>query len=380
MIFFLIISTFFPLLPALLPQVKKKALYVTLIGFLIYKDIFTVFLPIYFSDLWFDEILSPMFLMQGLYFMIFGIILLYFTFLYKAPIIFMRPYRVNNNLLVLLGLLSFLVLIVNSDGIWLKNPRLGYQNFRSGVGFFWALYISSISLLVAHYYSRKEIRFLTVLVLTLFFFYSGSKYLTLVSLISYFFFKIFKNEKIKISSVVIISLVVIVLFLIQFDQFSSNQEFIERFSTYMDFVKNARLVYMDYNLGYLEFKKGLIFITSFWEYVPRGIFPDKPWVYGSLIVLEDYYPGLAKTGHTPSFGFLTAEFVDFGYLGSILYFLKSPIMVLKMWAVVWLTNRLDDSKNVVSKTLGMVPSFGFHLPFLLQMLLLFLSLKKWRKF
>ena len=62
---------------------------------------------------------------------------------------------------------------------------------------------------------------------------------------------------------------------------------------------------------------GQIFLTSFWSFIPRAIFPNKPFAYGKMLILEKFFPGMAETGHTPSFGLYLDNLIDFGWMGFV---------------------------------------------------------------
>jgi len=40
-------------------------------------------------------------------------------------------------------------------------------------------------------------------------------------------------------------------------------------------------------------------LSTLWEYVPRALYPDKPYVYGNIVVNEYWFPGAAQEGYTP---------------------------------------------------------------------------------
>jgi hypothetical protein len=71
-----------------------------------------------------------------------------------------------------------------------------------------------------------------------------------------------------------------------------------------------------------EYAYGKEYLSGFWNYVPRAIYPDKPFSYGIVkYVVEEYYPNAGKSGHTPSFGAGMAgieEYLNFGIAGVIL--------------------------------------------------------------
>jgi hypothetical protein len=47
------------------------------------------------------------------------------------------------------------------------------------------------------------------------------------------------------------------------------------------------------------FRYGKGWLSSLWFYVPRGLFPDKPFEYGLTLIHRTLFPGYAALGHTP---------------------------------------------------------------------------------
>jgi len=88
---------------------------------------------------------------------------------------------------------------------------------------------------------------------------------------------------------------------------------------YFDIYVNAANYYNDYLNGSINLFNGDIISSSYWSWLPRTFFSDKPYVYGILNINEIYYPGAAETGNTPAFGGGVKDFADFGFIGIFLY-------------------------------------------------------------
>lgn len=82
--------------------------------------------------------------------------------------------------------------------------------------------------------------------------------------------------------------------------------------SYFDQYQNSIYLLQDIDKGVVKFFNGTVYFSQFWSYIPRGLFPDKPFVYGFLHVNEIYYPGAAESGHTPAFSKGMDNFVDYG--------------------------------------------------------------------
>ena len=88
---------------------------------------------------------------------------------------------------------------------------------------------------------------------------------------------------------------------------------------YFDYYKNASMYYSDILSKKISLFYGDIFLSSFWSYIPRSFYPEKPFIYGILNINEIYYPGYADISHTPAFGGAVEQYADFGILGVILF-------------------------------------------------------------
>lgn len=283
---------------------------------------------------------------------------------YKWDFSFIQK-RINTRVVISsLTILLFSILIIKSDWVFLLDPRKGYQYHREGVGFVWALYILGVGVLYFIYVVLRGLTVRSTLIFAFLFFLTGSKQLILeVFLKSYL---LAKRSRIRIKSwQYIIGMVVLIsLMLVQFDQIGASEGFLMRVKEYANFHYYASLVFDDYLNGNLNFRYGEIFASSFWGYVPRLLYPDKPYAYGATAVLEMYFPGLAATGHTPSFGPLTTEFVDFGWLAPVagVFLNLGTIIFLVALIVTSTNNKYSKHMQIGCLAYVLIPGFGFHLP------------------
>jgi hypothetical protein len=63
---------------------------------------------------------------------------------------------------------------------------------------------------------------------------------------------------------------------------------------------------------------GAATVSSFWYFVPRAMFPDKPFEYGSVLLHGTLFPGFAEQGHTPGVLPWMTGYMDFGIFGVVL--------------------------------------------------------------
>ncbi|MEJ2019486.1 MAG: hypothetical protein P8X51_14725, partial [Maritimibacter sp.] len=216
---------------------------------------------------------------------------------------------------------------------------------------------------------RRKITLLKVSAFSIMYYFTGSKQLVLTSIMISVVVFISQKGKIGLGKILLFSVLAIALFLVLFDQFGAKQDLLERLISYFDYLTNAGRVFDDYRNGTLEFQNGKIFLSSFWSFVPRGLFPDKPFAYGATYVLEMYYPGLAATGHTPSFGPLTTEFVDFGALAPLVLFLTDYETLIRLLGLALVAKGDFNPRSRISQVALIYilsPGFGFHLPFVMS--------------
>ena len=87
--------------------------------------------------------------------------------------------------------------------------------------------------------------------------------------------------------------------LLYFDYFTNTVALIDRFR--------------DFGIRY-----GAVTLSNLWYFVPRAIYPNKPFVY-ALVIADDFlYPGAAERGYTPGMMLWTQGYCDFGIIGVVL--------------------------------------------------------------
>lgn len=288
--------------------------------------------------------------------------------------------EINDFRYIFIGVLivSFLVLVITSGGTFLTDPRYAYQHHRSGVGLFWILLISFSGILFVHYSHKGDrLKYSVVFLFALLAAMSGSKHVLVVYFLCVFFVLTTRGIRISMSYYLIGGSSLILLLLLNFGQLGADENFLLRVGRYYNALDLAKLVFQDYESGQLEFKYGEIFTSSFWSYVPRGLYPEKPFAYGPILVLEDYFPGMAATGHTPSFGPLTTDFVDFWYFAPLVNILTELKVSIYLFGLLTLSygKFLSKSLFVMASFVVLAPAFGFHMPLIIFLLLIVLLSK-----
>lgn len=358
---------FLPIIFVFNKKVKHKKLFIYFILLTNLKPVFTLTFPLLFIENIFDKSIVYYYYLLTLYFIFISLIYLLILTILNSKYFYIISKTKSNGLTImstLLGIMCFLILVYNSNGVFLIDPRLGYQVHRDGVGFIWVFYIVFIGM--AFYFSNilKSTKIKKSILFVFLFYLTGSKQLVLDVFLKTFYLFNFKKIKLKKLSTCIILIFLSVVMLKMFDQFSASQSFLVRLSKYFTTVELATLVFDDYENQTLPQTSGSIALSSFWSYVPRLLFPDKPYDYGTVWLVEYYFPGMAERGHTPAFGLLTHEFVDFRWFAPFAAIILNPAIILKILLLLIVVTNATVSKNL--KTLALcyvfVPGFGFHLP------------------
>ena len=296
----------------------------------------------------------------------------------------------------LLGLfmLTFLLLALSDFGLvgWLTNPREGYQLHRTGSGQWYALATSFLgaAFLLAFLRRPTPRTVLTKMLLYLFLsYFLGSKGLMLAvftSAVVYLWFIHWRHlgKLLVVGTPLVVALLLVNLYLAMSDGFG-----IDTILEYFDFFKNASDYYHAYFAGQLPLFHGEIFLSSLWGYVPRGFWPDKPVVYGVLLVNEFFFPGQAELTNTPAFGGAVEQFADFGLPGVIVFGIFSvQSLVTAFFSYLTFRRPGIDFRRITLATIAIMltqfaPGFGSYFPgglyvALLAFVLIVVRLARWR--
>jgi len=277
--------------------------------------------------------------------------------------------------------ICFFLVLASRSGVFLKwfiNPRDAYINNRVGNGIFYALSINFFSISSFFSFFRKSrVRSLTIS----FIFYSilmypfGSKGLY-INLFIFYLISVWRLDLGKLRKVApYMGSLVLFLVLLNFNNNIGNISFTQ-ISAYFDYYFNAARYYDDFFSGKHVLEYGNIFLSSFWEYIPRGIYPEKPFIYGVLHIVEYYYPGGPASGNTPAFGGEVEYFADFGVLGVIFFNLFDFSLLLKslFWIACFRFKIFYNQQFSLIEILILIylfaPSFGIYAPSILFIVLI----------
>jgi oligosaccharide repeat unit polymerase len=233
--------------------------------------------------------------------------------------------------LLLAGAACVFVALASVGGggiLWLTNTREAYIGYRAGAGPFFALTQWLLMFALLYYlWSCRPRRVLKVLLILLLFsfaiYFLGSKNNILTVFVIGIVYYNFMVKRISSLGFFVLALLmflmVLGLLVIQSsyasllvaplyfkDYFDTSAQFISRFDEF-------------------SFQYGQGWLSSFWSYVPRGLFPYKPYEYGLVLIHQVLFPGMAAKGHTPGLLGWSLAYLDFGVVGVFITGLSSGV-------------------------------------------------------
>jgi hypothetical protein len=288
--------------------------------------------------------------------------------------------RTSKFFVVIYGV-SMYMLASSDFGIvnWLMNPREGYQLHRQGLGHWYGLAISSLSVaMVLSFLAKPNPKsvLINAPMYIGFAYLFGSKTILLLifaSLMIFLWFLQWKHLRklFAIGTPLIFSLMIWNLYLALADTFELQSVF-----SYFDYYKNAADYYRGYLKGEIKLYHGEIVMSSFWSYVPRVFVPDKPFVYGILHINEIFFPGQAELTNTPAFGGAVEQFSDFGIPGVIFagFFSAQSFATALLSYVLFIKPKIRLAQITLLTALVTImqyaPAFGTFFPAALYMVLI----------
>jgi oligosaccharide repeat unit polymerase len=210
--------------------------------------------------------------------------------------------------------------VVGGGGLrWLTDTRGAYIENRAGAGPFfaateWLLVIALLYYLWSHR-PRRLSRILPVAaIFAIAANMTGSKgnvLIMVVVLVAYYQFRIRPIP-------IIVFVVMIPLFLAVFGALLLIQGF-EASNAFLALVYFKD--YFDTSAQFLArfdefgFRYGGAAASELWFYVPRGLYPSKPYEYGATLIHQVLFPGGAESGNTPGYLPWAPAYLDFGVVG-----------------------------------------------------------------
>lgn len=283
-------------------------------------------------------------------------------------------------LFLLLFLVAFYLLASAEFGLgnWLANPREGYQLYRTGQGHWYALAITCLSVSMLLGFLARPTGSSCLLRLPVYLglaYLLGSKGTMLALFVSNLAFLWFIRWRHLTRLIVLGAPCVFALLVYNLALALGDLEF-QAVLEYFDYYKNGADYYRAWLAGDIDLYWGEILWSSFTAYIPRAWWPDKPFVYGALIITELFYPGAAELTNTPAFGGAVEQFADFGPLGVILggFFGTAAILTALTSHLVFRRPGIDLGRVSVATValllVQAVPTFGTFFPGALYLVLL----------
>jgi hypothetical protein len=220
------------------------------------------------------------------------------------------------------GMVACFAGLLMSDGrtLWLTDPRTAYQLYRTGVGHYWCLMQwFMMSALLYFLWGARPPTIVLVLAVGVFAvgaYFTGSKAAVLTVLVAgiiYYNFYIRQIPALVLGAFALLLGIggVAGLIIIHgiYESMSEALVYFDYFANTVEFV--ARKDEFD-----LFYGKGIF--SSLYFYVPRGLYPDKPFVYGLTHIQGVLWPGLAEQTYTPGLLSWSLAYLDFGIVGAFL--------------------------------------------------------------
>jgi hypothetical protein len=218
---------------------------------------------------------------------------------------------------------SLLALAIFGGGgmLWLANTREAYIIYRAGAGPFFLLTQWFLMCALLYYIWATKPQILR-LFMTLFFFsvityFLGSKNNIIVILIvgiTYYHFYIKRVPLMIFPLLVLLILSELALLLIIQGSYQSLLEVGLYFRDYFDTTAQFLSRFEEFGFHY-----GQGWLSSFWFYIPRGFYQDKPYEYGFTLIHKVLFPGAAEIGNTPGLLEWSLVYMDFGVAGVFVY-------------------------------------------------------------
>jgi hypothetical protein len=231
----------------------------------------------------------------------------------------------------LIGLASLAGLAILGGGgsLWLTSAREAYLSYRSGFGFLWSIFASSVplsALLLVHL-RRIDVDWRILALGTIYVvigFFSGSKQTILAVVLGLLFYRhTYVRQLPTLRLAGIFAALGVTFFGLTVLQ-GSFESLFESLS-YVDYMlMSSRYLELE---GTLSDIRGSGLTSYLWSFVPRILAPNKPFEYGIVLINSHLFPGAAEVGYTPAYLEWTLLHLDFGAVGvALLGFVKGQVV------------------------------------------------------
>ena len=171
----------------------------------------------------------------------------------------------------------------------------------------------AILLLFLHYLKAKWWLILLVLIMV----FSGSKF-AIFNLLIFFCIYVELYKKIRIHKILLWSIPILILFILyHFSQTNNAENPMLAAISYFDIYEKQSFLLEKFENNKHALYYGEINLSSYYKFIPRMFWPDKPVAYGFAILNYDFLPEFAAENYMPSFG-LGTLYADFGMASVII--------------------------------------------------------------
>ena len=226
-----------------------------------------------------------------------------------------------SSLLLLSSFVLWVAVAIRGGGgmLWLEDPRSAYLSFRSGVGLLWAAsgWALIVALTIAIYRARSgSARVVVTVFCCLLGFWLGSKAVSLGIVAVAIVHQHLCVRPINLGSWLVWGGIFAVLFGLLISVQAVDGSSVSSASYLAEYSTTAArgLELLGSEGGWFS---GSAWVTSMWEYVPRSVVPEKPFVYGRVLLNEELNPGMAELGHTPGSPAWILGFMEAGLVGVV---------------------------------------------------------------
>jgi len=211
---------------------------------------------------------------------------------------------------------------LSSGGIlWITDSREAYAFYRSGNGLYYIFYLYSLLFLFLYTLYMLRPQFWGLICITIIFIFlslfSGKKAFALTFILISIFYYNFNIKKINLLSIIplfsILILSVVLLIYIWSGEYDQGLWIVLDYFNYADL--SAEFLYRHDEFGYFL---GKAYLDSWIGFIPRSLYPEKPFEHGVSLVHQIIHPGLAETGHTTGYFMWLSSYLDFGIIGVII--------------------------------------------------------------
>jgi hypothetical protein len=207
--------------------------------------------------------------------------------------------------------------------LWFSDPRLAYISFRgaTGDGALYALAQWTLMTATAVCIFSAKLKTWRVYIVLLIFvglaYFLGSKQIML----NIFIFALFVFErtgrKISAKTLVFYFFILASIFIALLLESDVGGDFSTAGYYFSEYAVNTMRIFSPH-LGEM-FLPGEFVFSNLWAYVPRFLFPDKPYEYGQVLINSVLFPGAAEQGATPGLLYWSPYYLESGALGVFVF-------------------------------------------------------------